>query len=64
MQIAIQCSYISYIAQFVINFSLGCQKKVGEDASFGAIFILMKTHNVVNVFICLEHKKCVEMSMD
>ncbi len=40
------------------------KKKVGEDASFGAIFILMKNHNVVNVFICLKHKKCVEMSMD
>lgn len=46
-----------------MNFSRGHEKKVGEDASFGAIFILVKSHNVVNVFICLEHKKCVEMSM-
>jgi hypothetical protein len=32
-----------------MNFSLGHEKKVGEDASFGAI--LVKTHNVVNVLI-------------
>jgi hypothetical protein len=44
-------------------FSLGHEKKVGEDVSFGAIFILVKTHNVVNVLVCLEHKKCVEISM-
>jgi hypothetical protein len=46
-----------------MNFSLGHEKRVSEDANFGAIFILVKTHNVVIVFICLEHTKCVEMSM-